>query len=103
MTALEPGSTPRTVEFVLKVSKLCNLRCQYCYEFEQLGNRERMSLADLDRFYEHVATWYSGFQTPTIVDFVWHGGEPLLVPPSYFETTFERQRAIFGGNASIRN
>ena len=103
MPAVEPGSFPRTVEFVLKASKLCNLRCQYCYEFEQLGSRERMSLSDLERFYHNVATWSREFETPTTVDFVWHGGEPLLNPPSYFEATFERQRAIFGRDASIRN
>jgi len=33
--------------FVMKVSKLCNLRCTYCYEYDELANRERMSLDQL--------------------------------------------------------
>ncbi len=94
---------PRTVEFVLKVSKFCNLRCQYCYEFEQLGSREQMSASDLDRFYRHVEAWYRELDTPTVLDFVWHGGEPLLKRPSYFEDTFAQQCEIFGRDALIRN
>ena len=94
---------PRLVEFVVKVSKFCNLRCSYCYEFEQLGNRDRMSTENLERFYRHVAMWYGQLKDPTVVDFVWHGGEPLLIPPSFFETTFEHQRQVFDGVVQVRN
>ena len=37
------------------------------------------------------------------VDFVWHGGEPLLFPPESSTATFEDQRAIFGNGNSVRN
>jgi len=30
---VEGVSTTREVNFVIKSSKLCNLRCTYCYEF----------------------------------------------------------------------
>jgi uncharacterized protein len=99
----EADHFPQTVEFVVKASKFCNLRCQYCYEFEQLGSREQMSSSDLERLYRHIAAWHQKLDRPTILDFVWHGGEPLLNSPSYFESTFEQQRAIFGRDVSIRN
>src|SRR5688572_29355350 len=89
-------SLPRRVQFVVKVSKLCNLRCRYCYEFEELGNKARMSLENLERLYQNVAHWYRGFTRPTEVEFVWHGGEPMLIPPDYYRSTFEAQRRAFG-------
>jgi len=69
----------RNVEWVVKISKLCNLRCTYCYEFPFLGNPERMSLHDLFRMFQHIADYYS--DNPKRMDFVWHGGEPLLRLP----------------------
>jgi uncharacterized protein len=29
--------------WVVKLSKLCNMRCSYCYEWNELGNPARMS------------------------------------------------------------
>jgi uncharacterized protein len=102
-TALESAGDLRTVEFVMKISKRCNLRCQYCYEFAQLDSRERMSLTDIQKAYRHVAEWAETFSVPTVVDFVWHGGEPLLFPPEFFAATFEDQRTIFGDDVAVRN
>ena len=36
-------------QFVMKISKYCNLRCTYCYEYNELGNKERMSLDHIAR------------------------------------------------------
>jgi uncharacterized protein len=95
---------PRRVQFVLKVSKLCNLRCRYCYELEELGNRKRMSLEDLQALYENIAPWYAEQDPSTVLEFVWHGGEPLLVPPDFYWRTFEAQeRAFAGRTAALRN
>ena len=33
----------RRVQFVVKTSKFCNLRCKYCYEFLELGDRRAIS------------------------------------------------------------
>lgn len=35
-----------TMSWTVKVSKLCNLRCRYCYEWEGLANPARISLAE---------------------------------------------------------
>src|SRR5207248_986987 len=34
----------RLMEWEIKVSKLCNLRCKYCYEFDELGDPRRISI-----------------------------------------------------------
>lgn len=84
---------PRTVEWVVKISKLCNLRCKYCYEFPFLADRARMSLDDLARMFQHIAAFYKGSRKR--MDFVWHGGEPLLVEPDYYRLIAEEQHEAF--------
>ena len=70
--------------FVIKLSKLCNLRCNYCYEYEELANKERMSLQQLEYFFSHVADYLLNHPSPNVPEFVFHGGEPLLLPHQYF-------------------
>ena len=95
---------PRRVQFVLKITKHCNLRCRYCYEYEQLGDKTRMPLEKLEALYSSVASWYRGLGHPTQVEFVWHGGEPLMVPPEYYWDTFAAQEKVFGADiGAVRN
>lgn len=88
--------TPRNVEWVVKIWKFCNLRCSYCYEFPYLSDRSRMSLPQLRRMFEHIADFYGG--TGKKMDFVWHGGEPLLVPLAYYRDIFKLQADVFGAS-----
>jgi uncharacterized protein len=87
----------KQVDLVVVTSKLCNLRCSYCYEYPDLGDKTRMSIAQLERLFIHVADYYRSIETPTSIRFAWHGGEPLLIPPEYYRKAFELQRAIFAG------
>jgi uncharacterized protein len=90
----------RFVQFVVKTSKLCNLRCRYCYEMKELGNKEAMRLEQLRQMYRHIRDYYveadrrDGQRTE--VRFIWHGGEPLLLEPAFYWSTFSDQEAIFG-------
>jgi len=93
----------RNVQFVVKVSKFCNLRCRYCYEMPELGNRQRMSRADLRGMYTHIAEHYTGDESVDDVAFVWHGGEPLLIEPEFYWTTLGDQREIFGDRLPVVN
>lgn len=85
-----------TVQWVIKATKLCNLRCRYCYEYPWLGDPARIRPAQLARFFEHVATFYAGKKTK--MEFVWHGGEPLLLGSEYFGQVFDLQDRIFGSS-----
>ncbi len=82
--------------FVLKISKFCNLRCAYCYEHRELDVRENMRtetlrrlFADIDRFGDHL----SACGIPPKFSFVWHGGEPLLLPRDFYVRVNELQNA----------
>lgn len=92
------------VQFVVKVSKFCNLRCRYCYEYRELGNRAAVSLEQLEQMFHNIASYYRQLDFPVDIEFVWHGGEPLLQSPDYYWKIFELQRQIFGELADyIRN
>ena len=87
----------KSVEFVIKTSKFCNLRCRYCYEYSDLGNRDMISLDQIETLYSHVADYYGKLEHPTEINFVWHGGEPLVHAPQFYWQTFEKQKEIFSG------
>lgn len=85
--------------FIVKVSKLCNLRCTYCYETPELANRERMSLENIQRMFIHIREYLHdwGADTETHkLEFIWHGGEPFAQPVDYWESILALQRSSFG-------
>lgn len=90
------SSQVRLVQFVIKTSKFCNLRCRYCYEYSELGNRTSIDSSQLEKMYQHIFSYYSQLDHPVQIDFVWHGGEPLLNSPDFYWNTFEQQKQIFG-------
>jgi uncharacterized protein len=98
-----PSST-RIVQFIIKTSKFCNLRCRYCYEYAELDNKAAIELEQLDQMYKSIASYYSQLDQPTEIRFIWHGGEPLLQSPDYYWRTFDSQQEIFGDFAiNIKN
>lgn len=80
------------LQILLKLSKLCNLRCKYCYEMENLANRESISAENLQKLFASIGEFLlsdSGDRYyPT---FVFHGGEPLLNSPEYFRVVILAQ------------
>ncbi|HEU5238142.1 MAG TPA: radical SAM protein, partial [Pyrinomonadaceae bacterium] len=85
--------------FIIKVSKLCNLRCTYCYETPELANRERMSLENIQRMFIHIREYLRdwGADTETHhLEFIWHGGEPFAQSVEYWESILALQRSSFG-------
>ncbi len=84
------------INWIVKASKLCNLRCRYCYEWNDLANPSRMTLEQWDRLLCSIR-WYhqrrvrdTGDSVRTVI--IWHGGEPLLLPPEYITGVMRIQR-----------
>lgn len=92
----------RTMQFIVKVSKYCNLRCTYCYELRELGNKARMPLDSLRRMFDNAAE-YASAHGITSVSFIWHGGEPFLVPLDYYEEIHRQQKEAFGAGIGFWN
>jgi uncharacterized protein len=96
-------TTPNAaIDFVVKISKFCNLRCSYCYEYAELGKRRRMGLEQLRAFFVNVRDAVPAYDRQRI-HFVWHGGEPFLIPLDYYERIGELQREIFGDDLGYMN
>jgi uncharacterized protein len=74
----------KSVDIVCYTSKLCNLRCRYCYELPMLSDRTRMSFEQIERMFTNVDAGYRGHNEPLGINFQWHGGEPLLIPPEIY-------------------
>jgi uncharacterized protein len=91
-----PGSSQASrVQFVVTTSKFCNLRCSYCYEFADLGDRTAMSHAQIEYMYRSLAEYYGRLGRRIAIEFDWHGGEPLLNGSDFFWRTFDQQTRIF--------
>ncbi|VVE41922.1 Anaerobic sulfatase-maturating enzyme [Pandoraea capi] len=80
---------------VVKPTHICNLACTYCYnddvrkpvmDVETLGATIRETL-ELAKRYESVDE----------VDFIWHGGEPLVAGRRFFERIIEFQKTFANG------
>lgn len=83
-----PGETLQQVFLgilVVQPSPFCNINCDYCY----LPNRTstvRMTMPVLRKVMERV--WESGLVGPRF-QWLWHAGEPLAVPISWYEEALE--------------
>lgn len=90
---------------IAKVSERCNLACPYCYYFymgdDSFAGRPAVMSEDvaktivdaLDRFVDECA--------PRKVSFVFHGGEPMLMKLSRFDSLCQRLRDVLGAKVSL--
>jgi uncharacterized protein len=89
-------------QFVVKVSKYCNLRCDYCYEFPHLGDKARMNLIQIQAAFQNIKSSINELAIER-VNFIWHGGEPFLVPLEFYEQVNLIQKDIFGTEFEYMN
>ena len=89
-------------QFVFKVSKYCNLRCDYCYEFPHLGDKARISLDQIRAAFQNIKSSIDELAIE-FADFIWHGGEPFLVPLEFYEQVNLIQKDIFGSKFKYKN
>jgi uncharacterized protein len=78
--------------WVIKLSKLCNLRCGYCYEWNELHNPNKMSLDLVEKISSAAEQFHriqAGSAPSAHTTIIIHGGEPFVLPPEYL-------RAVFG-------
>src|SRR5271169_3168698 len=84
----------RHLQVIFKTTKYCNLRCDYCYEFPYLGDKARMSLDQIRAAFQNIKSSVTELAI-TDADFIWHGGEPFLVPLEFYEAANLIQKDIF--------
>ncbi|MEP7109470.1 MAG: radical SAM protein [Ferruginibacter sp.] len=91
---------PKKVQFVVKLTKLCNLRCKYCYEYPYLGDTTKIELREIEKMLHNIAEGLIGRDVEEC-EFILHGGEPFLLSADYYRAVYARQKEILG-KAGIR-
>ena len=85
---MQPDPIIETV--VIQPTPFCNIACSYCY-LPHRNDRSVMSDATLQAAFERV--FESGWAAPEL-NIIWHAGEPLVLPVSYYRAAFERIEAM---------
>ncbi len=82
----------QSVTWVVKASKFCNMRCGYCYEWNELSNRTRMEahtwvglFKAMGAYHRLLASRSRDSETQIVTRFILHGGEPTALPLPYLE------------------
>jgi len=95
--ACESGFASQSV-LIMKLTRLCNLRCTYCNSWRS-GPGQVMEFSVLAKSTRDIVL----DQGVKSVDFVWHGGEVTLLPPSSLEVAIWLQERYRRAGVSIAN
>jgi uncharacterized protein len=96
----DPASGPGPLDLlVIQPTPFCNIDCSYCY----LPNRQstrRIGSDVLERLFEQV--FASGIvRGPFTV--VWHAGEPLVLPPTFYADAFALLERHNAANIAVQH
>jgi uncharacterized protein len=83
---------------VVKVTRLCNLRCSYCHDWRD-GAGQTMTFGVLAR----VIAGVLGDPEHDAVSFIWHGGEPSMVGLQFFRRALVVQARFARSEQAVRN
>lgn len=76
---------------IMKVTNECNIKCRHCYNSEKTSCNKFMPIAVIKKVF--------GMVEPDKYDriqFIWHGGEPLLFSLEKFKEMYVLQNEVFG-------
>src|SRR5215471_17641665 len=89
----------QTELLVIQPTPFCNIDCSYCY-LPHRTNKKRMSLEMAEQVFSRL------FSFPSIGDHVgvvWHAGEPMVLPVSYYEEMFALVQRIAGSKIDVNH
>jgi len=78
------------IAIIIKPTLECIRSCRHCYHLPEERKPEQISLQTLERLFKSVSQEYQS------VWFIWHGGEPLQLPFSFYRKAFDLQNKYFG-------
>jgi len=81
------------ISVIIKPTLDCNINCRHCYHTQNERSSENMSIEVLDRLFKMLSEEYDS------VWFIWHGGEPLLMPFKFYKEAMDLQERYFGKNS----
>jgi uncharacterized protein len=89
----------QTSLLVLQPTPFCNIDCTYCY-LPHRSSKKRLTFELAEIIFKKLLAFPTIAESLTIV---WHAGEPMVLPVSYYERMFELIRAIAPPYLNIRH
>jgi uncharacterized protein len=89
---------------ILQGTPLCNLNCTYC-DLTEASRRTRsvMEIGLIERFFREL---FVSHRVAPEITIVWHSGEPLTLPPAYYDEAIARildlANALLGSAVSVK-
>ncbi len=94
-----PPDSPTINIVVVQPTPFCNINCRYCY-LPQRTDKTVMQHSTVRVLFEQLfaSSWAS--QELTVI---WHAGEPLVVPPAFYESAFQTIAALCPGSVRVHH
>lgn len=70
---------------ILQPTPFCNINCDYCY----LPNRLSNNKMSLDLIHHIFCNLFESHLVASRLSVIWHAGEPLVLPVSYYQAAFK--------------
>ena len=74
------------ISIIVKPTNACNLRCKHCYHAGTGYDNEQMSDKMLEKLISSSVPHFSG------IHYIWHGGEPLSMPLTFYKRALELEQ-----------
>ena len=84
---------------VVQPTPFCNINCSYCY-LPQRTTKAVMSQSTVQALFERV--FASGWASDDL-SVIWHAGEPLVVPVTFYQTAFETVESLCPASVRLRH
>jgi uncharacterized protein len=84
---------------VVQPTPFCNINCSYCY----LPQRNVTTVMAQDTIVTLFSKLFSSGWMQPHVTIIWHAGEPLVVPVTFYQTAFEAIENLRPGTIEIRH
>lgn len=81
---------------IIKPTNRCNANCLYCSAWHPVekGQTHTMDLETLETLFERIDDWVIHSKQPKGIKFIWHGGEPTLMPVDFFYRVIALQEEL---------
>jgi uncharacterized protein len=81
---------------ILKPTNRCNANCIYCSAWDPGKNKgsSTMSETTLEILFERIDEWVKHSKRTRKIKIIWHGGEPTLMPVSFFYKAIQLQETL---------
>lgn len=86
---MEEKPTHKDISYIVKVTNNCNMGCQYCY---YRHNRSRTPENRMSREVLRQTIFSMLDYNREYANFIWHGGEPLMMERDFFEAIVDMQQ-----------